>query len=67
MALNALQRYLLDTGRSEVETMDLLQLESRVVSDCAVWAADVSESDARAAVEWLKVQAAKDVARTLKF
>ncbi len=62
MALNALQRHIQENALSEVLTMDRLQLESRTISDCAVWAADVCDVDARRAVEWLKVQDAKRAA-----
>jgi hypothetical protein len=57
--MNALQWYIIDNGLDEVATMDRLQLESLTISDCCVTAGDVARSDAKRAVEWLKIQKAK--------
>jgi hypothetical protein len=67
MALNALQRHILENNLDEIDVMDRLQIEApfRLISDGCSTAGDVAECDCAIAVEWLKVQAAKDCARRL--
>jgi hypothetical protein len=57
--MNALEWHILENSLDEIATMDRLQFESTTISDCCVRACDVALTDAKRAVEWLKIQEAK--------
>ncbi len=50
--MNALETFLLESGRDEIECMNLLQ-DRNIISSEAVWARDVANVDCLRAVKFL--------------